>query len=186
MKQIHFGFPAWMGIAAIGAMFFAAGCGSDNGTSTGGAPSVNFTGAFAMAGRNDSNLCIPNWDSTGTFSGVTLTLTQIQDSVTLVDTIHGTVSGGGGLGLGLAIGTNQFVGVRQGNAVSLVAYGTRNNVVGNCSYTVNATADLSLSGDIVTGTITYKPNTNGSPDCGVLTTCVNRTRINGVRPPAGP
>jgi hypothetical protein len=171
-----------LGALALGAVLFA-GCDSGGGALVGGALSVNFTGNFALAGTNDSGNCLANWNNTGSFSGVQLHLTQTHDSATNVDSVHGTVNGGGGLGLGLAIGTVQFNGSGLGNVINLTAYGTRSNTQDSCVYTVNATANLTLSGDILTGNITYKPNTNGNPTCAALLSCSNSTRINGTRPP---
>jgi hypothetical protein len=81
----------------------------------------------------------------------------------------------------LGIGTLQ--GPVNGANASLSGVGTTSLKQGNCAYFVRASANLALTGNALNGTITYSDQTNGSPDCGPLTTCESHQNVSGSRPP---
>ena len=81
----------------------------------------------------------------------------------------------------LGIGT--LTGKVSGSAASLSAVGTTSIKQGQCAYFVRATADFSLAGNAVNGTVTYRNETNHAADCGTLDTCTSTQAIAGSRPP---
>jgi hypothetical protein len=48
---------------------------------------------------------------------------------------------------------------------------------------VRATADITLTGNTINGTMTYRNETNKSPDCGNVETCTSQQSVAGNRPP---
>ena len=70
------------------------------------------------------------------------------------------------------------------STTSLTAVGTTKLTQGrNCTYSVRATADLTLTENALNGTVTYRDETNHGSDCGVLETCLSQQSVSGSRPP---
>ncbi len=110
-------------------------------------------------------------------SGVGMVVTQSGADVS------GQVQGLGGLALALAMGTDTFTGKVSGDALDLAIDGTMAGSAGTCAFTRNARMQATLSGDVLTGTVTYTFATNRTADCGVRDTCKDVQRFNGTRPP---
>jgi hypothetical protein len=154
-----------------------AGSSPDAGPDAGGEP-VDVAGNYMVTITNGANQCAFAGFTEGTVAtGVPLTVTQEEAAVTAA------VEGAAGAFLDLVLGSRQFDGELDGSALSLTLFGTAPFMVGACTYTVNGEVSATVDGDLIEGTIDYRPSTNGSPDCGVLETCVTSQQFNGTRPP---
>jgi len=160
-------------------LLFVGLCGCSSGQQfTPDMATADVSGVYMVALTNDASSCpFPNWMEGKTASGVSLTITQ--DGAKL----HGTIDDAAtALVFTLAFGSTNFDGTVSGNDLTLVNYGSRNQRMGNCSFTYNATADGMLDGDSISGTITYAPATNDNPDCATVQ-CSASQRFSGSRPP---
>ncbi len=110
-------------------------------------------------------------------TGVALTVTQNGEAVTA------SVGGVSGAALDLVLASHEFVGTIDGEHMDLRITGERAASMGACAYTLNADVAADIDGDTLTGTITYRPQTNGASDCNYLNTCSNVQAFNGTRPP---
>lgn len=145
-----------------------AACGSD----------VDAAGDYSLNVTNRENGCgFDNWVEGDSSSNIPLAITQ-SDSV-----VTGEVGGGAGVFLGLVLGSNVFEGEVSGSDVEMTLFGTNSATEGNCTFTVNATFDGELDGDVMTGEIRYTSATNDNPDCADIEGCVSRQELNGTRPP---
>jgi hypothetical protein len=81
------------------------------------------------------------------------------------------------------LGIGALQGSVSGTTALLTSVGTTSLKQGSCAYFVRATADITLSGDTINGTVTYRDETNKSPDCGQLETCTTQQSLAGSRPP---
>lgn len=149
-----------------------AGCGSDDDAGF----SRDLSGDYSVNVTNGPSSCEQDWTEGETSTGIPFTIDQEGDSVT------GRVEGGVAVLLALVIGTNEFEGTIDGNAFSMVAYGTIPRVEGNCTYTLNATLEGSIHDDAVEGSIVYAPATNSNPDCDAVE-CSSVQNFTGSRPP---
>lgn len=139
---------------------------------------ADVAGNYTVNLTNKDNGCnFANWTVGQMTSGIAITVTQSGGDVTA------TVGGLGGAYLTAVLGSASFTGTADGNNIDLKLFGTRSATMGNCAYTVNAHLTGGIAGDLLEGTIEYAPATNGSPDCGVLASCVNAQAFNGTRPP---
>jgi hypothetical protein len=146
------------------------GCGDDL---------INATGSFTIAITNGQNGCnLQNWQVGSMASGIPLAVTQNGTAVTA------TVNGLTGTYMSLVLGSNSFIGSVSGNELDMKLVGTRPGNTGGCAYTINAEVSATLNGDILQGQIAYVPQTNHSPDCGVLNSCQSVQALNGTRPPS--
>lgn len=142
-----------------------------------GTSDVDVAGDYAISIVNRDNGCnFANWTVGGT-SMATVTLSQSGASVTA------SVTGLGAVALDLALGGHAYSGRVDGDAVSVSLFGTRSTTMGNCTYTYTSRIVATSSGDILTGTIDYKPATNGNPDCAAISACRSVQEFNGNRPP---
>jgi len=147
-------------------------------TSACGSDPVDAAGDFSISVTNRENGCsFANWTEGDSATNIGLTITQDGSDVT------GTVTGATGGFLDLVLGDHVFRGSADDSGVSMTIFGTRSATQGNCTYTVNATADADLAGDVLTGNILYQAATNGNPDCADLEGCTSRQEFNGTRPP---
>jgi hypothetical protein len=139
---------------------------------------ADVSGVYSVALTNDASTCpFPNWMEGKTASGVGLTITQDGAK------IHGTIDDPAtALVFTLAFGSTNFDGTVSGKDLTLVNYGSRNQSMGNCTFTYNATAEGTLNVDSISGTITYAPATNDNPDCAAVQ-CSATQRFSGSRPP---
>ncbi len=135
-------------------------------------------GAYTVTITNGANQCaFAGWMEGAVATGVPLAVTQEEATVTA------TVQGPAGAFLDLVLGARIFEGEIDGSALALTLFGTAPFMSGACTYTVNGEVSATVDGDVIEGSIEYRPSTNGSPACGVLETCVTAQQFNGTRPP---
>jgi hypothetical protein len=140
-------------------------------------PPADVSGVYMVAITNGANTCpFDNWMEGKETAGIGLTITQDGTK------IHGTLDGITGTFFALAFGSADFDGTVSGDSLTLTNYGSRNQSMGNCSYTYNATVDGTLNVDSISGTITYSTATNNNPDCASVQ-CSASQRFSGSRPP---
>jgi hypothetical protein len=155
---------------ALSALGATLGCGSSDTTP------ADVSGTYAVNITNDASTCSFDWNQGEMNTNIPIVITQDGKNATA------DVQGLAAVALALRLGTAQFKGTVSGNSVNLVAYGTTALHDGNCTYTLNGTIAATLSGDTLTGTVTYAPATNGNPDCASVK-CAAVQRFNGSRPP---
>jgi hypothetical protein len=140
---------------------------------------ANVAGNYTVAITNGPNGC--NWDmwkEGDPHEGVAFTITQDGKALT------GKVMlgfGQGALAFALLFGTDDFTGSADGDSFTLSKPGNA-LTQGNCPYSYNATIDGTISGDSISGTITYATVTNGNPACKDVE-CSNTQKFSGSRPP---
>lgn len=135
-------------------------------------------GNYTVNVTNGPDECMfGGWTEGESSSGIPVLVTQDGDQVTL------EVQGLTGTFLTLGVGSNQFEGQVSGNHVTAALIGTVSRTQAGCAYTTTVELDATVDNDVIVGTLIYRPNTNGSPDCGILETCGNRQSFNGARPP---
>ena len=113
---------------------------------------------------------------TRTASNIELEVTQSGS------TAKGNVKGLANITFAL-LGIGTLEGPVTGANASLTAVGTNSIKQNQCAYFVRATADFTLTGDTINGTMTYRNETNKHPDCGTLETCTSQQSLSGNRPP---
>ncbi len=139
---------------------------------------VDVSGSYSVSVTNKSNACaLQNWTDGAQSNAIPVTMTQNGTSVT------GTIDGLVGAYVKLVLGSNTFQGKVDGSTVNATNFGTSSYKQNNCTYTLNLEMNATLSGNSLQGTITYKPKTNASPDCGTLESCENIQEFAGSRPP---
>ncbi len=157
-----------LGIGFVVAM--AVACGSDD--------PADFAGNYSIALTARDNGCnFANWEEGNTAQNIPVTITQDGANASA------TVEGAAGAFLDVVLGSRVYQGGIDGNSAALDLIGTRSASEGNCAYTVNSTIDATLDGDVLTGTISYRAQTNNGTDCGELTGCRSFQEFNGTRPP---
>ena len=155
---------------ALSALLLGAfGCGSDP---------VDAAGTYTIALTNQANECmLANWTEGDSTSNIEVVISQSGSSATA------DVGGLAGTYLDLILGSSSFNGEVDGDELNLLLIGTTEGTAPGCTYTVDAYLDAELDGDVLTGTITYRPNPIEGT-CGVLETCSNVQAFNGTRPPS--
>jgi len=139
---------------------------------------VDVSGSYTMTVTSKANDCgLANWKEGESAGGIPVTVTQDGKSV------NGSIDGLVGGLVKLWLGSNTFQGTVDGEEVHATNFGTNSTTSGGCSYTLNMVLDGVLDGNALQGTLTYEPQTNGSPDCGQLETCQNVQDFVGSRPP---
>lgn len=157
-------------LLALGVIATLAGCSDD--------PPADVAGMYAMNITNGDNGCeLDNWVEGESSTGIPVNVVQNGSTATA------TIEGGVGVYLDVVFGNRTFDGKVTGNAFDAELFGIRQGTQGNCSFTFNAQLDSSLTGDTLTGTISYVPKTNDHPDCGLLQTCRSIQNMNGLRAP---
>jgi hypothetical protein len=148
------------------ALLVAAACGSDP---------AQIAGTYTVELTNGADGC--NYGSTPgqQTSGVQVVFTQSGTSVTA------TVNGAAGGLLGLAIGSNIFMGAIDGDALDLTITGTTPHSTGNCAFTRNAAIVASYANNSINGVVNYTNADNHNSDC--LEGCVSVQNFAGSRPP---
>ena len=147
----------------------AVGCSSDP---------VDVSGAYTISVTDEANGCnLMNFNQGDSSSNIPAAVTQ-TGSTTAVK-ITGLV----GAYLTAVLGSAEFQGTVDGSSISATLFGTRSSTSGGCAYTYDALLEGDLAGDALTGTITYTPKTNGSPDCSSIEGCKSVQNFNGTRPP---
>jgi hypothetical protein len=153
------------------------GSSADAGPDAGGEP-VDVAGAYTVTVTNGANECgFAGFTEGAVATGVPLTVAQEATAVTA------DVEGPVGTFLDLALGSRTFEGDIAGSELALTLFGTNPFMLAACTYTVNGEVSATIDGDLIEGSAQYRASTNGSPDCGVLETCVTTQQFNGTRPP---
>jgi hypothetical protein len=156
--------------AAFIVAVLAGACGSDS--------AANVAGSYTIALTIQKNECgILGNDAGTSASGVTVEVTQDGSNVTA------KVQGAAALGLALATGSATFTGTVSGNSLDLSISGTVSGSSGTCAFTRNARLLGTVSGDVLTGSVTYTYATNKTADCGTRDSCQDVQLLNGTRPP---
>jgi hypothetical protein len=152
----------------------AFGCSSDSSFQA----SPNVAGSYTVSVTDADNGCsLDNWDAGKSTSDIPFTIDQQAAN------LNGTLQGLAGVALNLAIGTNMFDGTATGDDFDLTAYGKIMHTQGTCMFELNAEIRGSISGDLISGTITYAPATSNDPACASLQ-CTSTQNFNGTRPPS--
>ena len=149
-----------------------AACGSDP---------ANVAGDYSVNITNQANGCnLQNWTVGQSNTGIPVSITQSASNATVASVI---INGATGVYVNAVIGGSTFDGTVDGTNLDGVLHGTRAYTMGNCTYTFTVDLASSLSGDTLTGTLTYVPATNHGADCGVLESCSSVQAFNGLRAP---
>ncbi len=150
-------------------MVAAVGCSSNP---------VDVSGTYTIAVTDEANGCnLMNFNQGDSSSNIPVVVTQTGS------TMDAKITGGVGAYVTAVLGSSDFSGGVDGSTLNATLFGTRSSTSGGCSYTFNAILDGDLAGDALTGTITYTPKTNGSPDCSSIEGCTSVQNFNGTRPP---
>lgn len=135
-----------------------SGCGDD--------PPADVDGAYTVDVSNDDDGCelsIPT-------GSTDLTLSQDADDGSILTVeVDGTPLAPF---LGITIGGTTFNGTLSGTAFSVTRSGSVRQE-GGCTYHVNAQIDGVVSGDTMSGTITYEGVTNDAADCVLVDDCTS-------------
>jgi hypothetical protein len=125
---------------------------------------------------------LPNWTQGTSVTDIHVAITQNGNGVTatVTDAIPAGV-----LRAAFGNGADTYTGTIDGNQLTLVSRGDKSFTSGSCAFTIVATLDATVSGDVIQGTIHYTPDTNGSPDCAAVNACSTTQSLNGTRPPTG-
>jgi hypothetical protein len=163
------------GVGSVGcALSGLLGCSSDSGFKA--APEL--AGSYTVSVTNGDNGCmIENWVAGKSTTDIPFSIEQQGTNLT------GTLTGLAGLALSLSIGTNKFVGVASGDAFDITAYGSVERTQDACMYELNAEIQGAISGDAISGTISYAPATSNDPAC-ASSRCSSIQNFNGTRPPS--
>jgi hypothetical protein len=166
-------------VPAIVLPMLAGACGGSSFSSQ----TANVAGDYTVELTTGDNGCMfTSWTAGSTATAVPVTLTQQGANTTA--TVGGAAAIVLDLLFGTALGTSQFHGSVTGGSFSLADYGTTHATDGDCSYTLKATLTGSISGNSISGQITYSETTNGSPACGYHATCTSVQAFDGVRAPS--
>jgi hypothetical protein len=143
----------------VAASVLAACSGSDSSVSS---PPADFSGNFSVSITNGANGCnYANWQVGKETQNIPFQIAQSGASAS------GQVQGAANIVFAL-LGIGTLQGPVTGSSASLSAVGTTSLKQGACAYFVHVTADITLTGDTINGTLTYTDQTNKSPDCGAL------------------
>jgi hypothetical protein len=139
---------------------------------------VDVSGEYMVSLSHGPTTCdLPDWSMREDVLGVPVTITQEETK------LHASVGGVQGAAVALLLlGSAEFDGTAKATSLKLTNYGTISHTMGKCSFTYMATIEGELTGDAIAGTITYAPNTNGSPDCAAIE-CEAIQNFSGSRPP---
>ena len=152
-------------------LFVFLACGEDEPADVHGTYTCNTT--------NGPSTCpLENWMQGFTASGIPFTVTQDGSNVSA------DVGGAGAIFLNLYCGNAHFEGTVSGSDLDLSLDGTRSLSSGSCAFTLDAHLSATVNNDTLSGSVTYSPNTNSSPDCAAVNACSARMNINGTRPPS--
>jgi hypothetical protein len=139
---------------------------------------VDAQGNYTVAVTNRDNGCnFQNWVVGKQSTGISVVITQQNANATA------DVQGLAVIGLDALLGGHTFTGKVNGNELDLSLQGTNATTTGNCTYTYNGMIAATLSGDTLTGRISYSAATNGNSDCASIQGCVTFQDFNGTRPP---
>ncbi len=135
---------------------------------------TNFAGSYTVAVTNQANTCgFANWQDGNTTSAIPVTFTQ--DGSTAQLNIQGLV----GAYVALITGSSSIQGTVSGDTFTGEYLGTKAVTQNACSYTVNMKVVATLANNVLSGTLSYTPITNGDPSCGTLNACSNSQTVSG-------
>jgi hypothetical protein len=145
-----------------------------------GSSSVDVSGAYSGPVTNGANSCPGAW-VTGQTSDANVNIAQTGTDVSI------QVTGAAGLLLQLGFGTNAFAGSVRGNHIDALIIGSVQAMANGCQYSFNGSLSADVSGDTLSGSITYTPKTNDHADCGAMgiTGCSRAQSFTMTRAPAG-
>ncbi len=157
-------------IVAIAVLCVSA-CGSVN---------VDVSGAYSGPVTNGANSCPGAW-VTGQTSDANVTIAQTGSNVSI------QVGGAAGLLLQIGFGTNAFTGSVKGNHIDGLIIGSVQAMAGGCQYSFDGKLSASVSGNTLSGSITYTPKTNNHADCNAMSIagCSRTQSFTMTKPPAG-
>ena len=156
--------------SCVVAGLFAIGCGP-----------ADVAGNYTVSVTNGPDRCATgSWTEGDSSSGIPVVITQDGDQITIF------VEGPTGTLLSLGVGDNQFDGQVSGSSITAALVGDVTQRQDMCVYTYTVDMRGTIDGDLLEGTLTWRPVTNGHADCGALDTCEgNVQNFNGTRPPSG-
>lgn len=142
-----------------------------------GSDPADVAGDYTIAVTNGPNECmLPMWNEGDSSAGIDMVVSQSGSSA------NADVRGLTGTYLDFALGSSVFSGDVDGDRLDLLLIGTAEQSAPGCTYTIDAELDGTLDGDVLVGTITYRPNPIEGT-CGILESCRNVQDFNGTRPP---
>ena len=163
-----------LGVLMMAITLPLAGCSSDGSFTA----AANLNGNYTVSVTNADNGCnLDNWETGKSTSDIPFLIEQNGT------TVNGTLQGVAAIALGLSIGTNKFQGTSTGSDFQITAYGTIPRTQNQCTFTLNAAISGGISGDAISGTISYAPAASDNPDCASLQ-CTSTQNFNGTRPPS--
>lgn len=162
-----------------------SGCGGDASKGSGGAGGTgpaespaDLAGDYTVALVNHENTCpdVPDTWEGGMTEGVPFSIEQKGVKLTA------ETMGASALAFIVRTGSNAFAGEIHGSHFVLVDHGTKLDMYGDCSYTLDVIVEGDLDGDTISGTVTYKPVIDGSSACADYD-CAAVQGFSGTRPP---
>lgn len=161
--------PSKLLISSLVAMVASAAC-SEDPADISGNYSANLT-------ARDNGCNLANWQPGAMVTQIPVVITQTDAEA------RAEVGGLAGVALELALASRLFIGEVDGDSFRLEIIGTRPQTSGNCTFTYDATMSGSLSGDSLSGRVSYTTATNGNTDCAALRDCVSFQDFSASRPP---
>jgi len=157
-----------------------AGGSAASGGTGGSTADAMVAGVYTVHVTNGPNSCttVMDWVVGEQARDIPLTITQTGAD------LHGEVGGGVGVYLVLLLGAdgNKGDGEVNGNDFTITIYGQRTYTEGNCMFSLNAFLEGTLTGDAISGTVTYRPAISTNPDCEPYD-CEATQEFSGSRPP---
>jgi hypothetical protein len=142
------------------------GCGGDTkgtgGSSTPAETPTDIAGDYTVDLVNNENTCpdVPDsWKEGGTTEGVLFSIEQ--KGVELTAETMGTAA----LAFIVRTGSNAFAGEIHDSHFVMTDHGTKEDSYGDCTYTLDVIVEGDSDGDMITGTVTYKPVIDQSAVC---------------------
>jgi hypothetical protein len=145
----------------------------------GGDDPVDAAGTYTVSLTQREDGCNYGWTGQST-AGVEVVITQNGAAVSA--DVQPAV--GARFVLDGILGGHVFTGSVDGTHLDLLIEGTPSTSMGTCDYTIDAQIDATLDGDVLSGNIYYRDQTDGASDCGALTGCTSRQELLGNRPPS--
>ena len=139
---------------------------------------ANFAGAYSnVVITNGNDMCgLSGWTN-GTMTTAPVNIDQAMGASAATLVVNGTA----GVYVGVLTGDNHLAGTVSGNDADFSRDGTTMLMNGACAYTLDMDVSIHLSGEQISGTVTYTPRTNHDPSCGLLETCHNTQTVLGTR-----
>jgi hypothetical protein len=161
----------------------AAGSGGSSGSSGsggagGGEEPEDVAGDYLVSLTNGANTCPGDgtWVEGNQTTGIPFTIQQDGTRIWAV------ADGVAAVLFLLITGEVTFEGEIHGDRFSMTDYGSKVTQSGNCTYTVNAVIEGTVTGNTIEGTVTYTPAITDNPDCEALK-CQAQQAYSGSRPP---